>query len=103
MLGDKAYSSRANRQRLAPGASARSSPNRPPKSITADAAAAEAGARSASMSKKYKRRNVIERSFNIVKNWRGLATRYDKLALTYRAAAVLAAICAWLRHLRDTP
>ena len=36
-------------------------------------------------------------------NWRGLATRDDKLALTYRAAAVLAAICTWLRHLRDTP
>ena len=35
----------------APGESARSSPNRPPKSITADAAAAEAGARSASTSK----------------------------------------------------
>jgi transposase len=52
---------------------------------------------------KYKRRNVIEGSFNIVKNWRGLATRYDKLALTYRAAAVLAAICTWLRHLKDTP
>jgi hypothetical protein len=33
----------------------------------------------------------------------GLATRYDKLAITYRAAALLAAICAWLRHLRDTP
>ena len=36
-------------------------------------------------------------------DWRGIATRYDKLALTYRAAAVLAAICAWKRHLRDTP
>jgi len=37
---------------------------------------------------------VIERSCNTVKNWRGLATRYDKLAITYRAAALLAAICA---------
>jgi len=26
-----------------------------------------------------------------------LATRYDKLALTYRGGAVLAAILAWLR------
>jgi transposase len=51
---------------------------------------------------KYKGRNVIERSFNAITNWRGLATRYDKLALTYRAAAILAAICAWLRHLRGT-
>jgi len=33
----------------------------------------------------YKWRNVIERGFNSVKQWRGLATRYDKLAITYRA------------------
>ena len=29
----------------------------------------------------YKWRNVIERGFNSVKQWRGLATRYDKLAI----------------------
>jgi transposase len=46
---------------------------------------------------------VIEGSFNTIKNWRGLATSYDKLALTYRAAELLAATCAWLRHVRDTP
>jgi transposase len=33
----------------------------------------------------YKRRNVIERGFNTLKQWRGLATRYDKLAIVYRA------------------
>jgi len=32
-----------------------------------------------------------------VKQWRGLATRYDKLAIVYRAGAVLAAIITWLR------
>jgi len=51
----------------------------------------------------YKRRNVIERSFNTLKQWRGLATRYDKLALTYRGGAVLSAIVVWLRELGDTP
>jgi transposase len=50
----------------------------------------------------YKRRNVIERNFNVVKQWRGLATRYDKLAIVYRAAAVLRAITIWLPHLSDT-
>src|SRR3954469_4700591 len=29
----------------------------------------------------YKGRNVIERGFNVVKQWRGLATRSDKLAI----------------------
>ena len=48
---------------------------------------------------KYKGRNVVERSFNAVKQWRGLATRYDKLALTYRAGAVLHAVFLWSRHI----
>lgn len=51
----------------------------------------------------YKARNVVERSFSLTKQWRGLATRYDKLALTYRAAAVLQACIRWLRLLGDTP
>ena len=45
----------------------------------------------------YRGRNVVERSFNALKHWRGLATRYDKLATVYRGGAVLAAILAWLR------
>lgn len=51
----------------------------------------------------YKQRNVIERGFCRLKQWRGLATRYDKLAIVYRAAVVLNAVIAWLRHLPDTP
>jgi len=31
-----------------------------------------------------------------LKQWRGLATRYDKLALTYRGGVVLGAIITWL-------
>jgi transposase len=44
----------------------------------------------------YKNRNVVERSFNQLKNWRGIATRYDKHALVYRGGLVLAAIILWL-------
>ena len=44
----------------------------------------------------YKNRNVIERAFNQLKNWRGLATRYDKHALVYRGGVVLASILLWL-------
>ena len=44
----------------------------------------------------YKGRNVIERSFNDHKQWRGIATRYDKLATVYRGAVVLRAITIWL-------
>ena len=45
---------------------------------------------------------MVERAFSKVKQWRGLATRYDKLAVVYRAAAVLSTIVAWLAALGDT-
>lgn len=45
----------------------------------------------------YKSRNVVERAFNTIKNWRGLATRYDKHALVFRGGVVLSAILTWLR------
>jgi transposase len=51
----------------------------------------------------YRNRNVIERRFCHLKQWRDLATRYDKLATVYRAAAVLNAVIAWTRHLSDMP
>jgi len=44
----------------------------------------------------YRRRNVIERLFCKLKNWRRVATRYDRLARNYMAALTLAAIViAW--------
>ncbi len=47
----------------------------------------------------YKNRNVVERFFNRLKNWRALASRYDKKALIYRGGIVLAAITDWLSRL----
>ncbi len=44
----------------------------------------------------------VERSFAHLKQWRGLATRYDQLAIVFRAAAILNAIIAWTRTLSDT-
>ncbi|KAA0986875.1 transposase, partial [Pseudonocardia sp. EV170527-09] len=37
----------------------------------------------------YRGRNVVERRFCDLRQWRGLATRYDKLALTFRGGVVL--------------
>jgi transposase len=51
----------------------------------------------------YRGRNVIERGFCRLKQWRGLATRYDKHATNYRAAVVLNAVIAWTQALSDTP
>lgn len=44
----------------------------------------------------YTRRNVVERCINRLKQWRGLATRYEKRAVNYRAMTVLASIVLWL-------
>lgn len=44
----------------------------------------------------YKHRNQIERCFNRLKAYRGLATRFEKTAEAYLALVTLAAIRMWL-------
>jgi transposase len=44
----------------------------------------------------YKRRNVVERCFNRLKQCRGLATRYDKTASSYTAVVTIASLLLWL-------
>ena len=41
---------------------------------------------------RYRGRNVVERCFNKLKQWRGIAMRSDKLARNYHAGLCLAAI-----------
>jgi transposase len=43
----------------------------------------------------YKQRNLIERMFGRLKDFRRIATRYDKLAQNYLAAVTLAATVTW--------
>jgi transposase len=42
----------------------------------------------------YRRRNLIERLFGRLKNWRRIATRYDRLARNYLAGIALVAVVA---------
>ena len=45
----------------------------------------------------YKARNIIERAFNRLKDWRAIATRYDKTASNFLAGVCLvAAVIYWL-------
>lgn len=98
VLGDKAYSSRANRQLLRSRHIAAVIPE-PDDQIGHRRHRGARGGRPVNFDPdRYKGRNVVERSFNIFKQWRGLATRYDKLALTYRGGVVLRAITIWLRQ-----
>ena len=43
----------------------------------------------------YKRRNLIERMFCRLKDWRCIATRYDKLARNFQSAVALVAAIIW--------
>jgi transposase len=51
----------------------------------------------------YRARNLIERFFNKIKQYRRIATRYDKLAANYLAFIKLASIRIWLRAYKSTP
>jgi transposase len=44
----------------------------------------------------YRERNVVERLINRLKQWRRIATRYEKRSANYRAMLTLAAILLWL-------
>jgi len=44
----------------------------------------------------YRRRNVVERCVNRLKQWRGIATRYEKRAVNYRAMVIIASLMMWL-------
>ncbi len=101
--GDKAYSSRAIRRHLRDRGIVAVIPE-PADQQGHRARRGSKGGRPVSYDiEDYKGRNVVERGFNEDKQWRGLATRYDKLALTYRGGAVLRAITLWLKRLGDTP
>jgi len=44
----------------------------------------------------YKHRNVVERCFNRLKQYRAIATRYDKARESYQAAVTIASILLWI-------
>lgn len=84
IVGDKGYSSRANRE------AARCRRMR----VTIPPKANERRGRFDRTA--YRQRNRIERLVNRCKHYRRLATRYEKCAENYRAMWVIAAILFWL-------
>jgi transposase len=45
--------------------------------------------------KLYRQRNLIERMFARLKDFRRIATRYDKLARNFLASAFIASVATW--------
>ena len=50
---------------------------------------------------KYRWRNLVERLFNKLKNWRRIATRYDKTKESYLGLVALASIKLWLPFVHE--
>jgi putative transposase len=97
LRGDKAYSSRAHRALLRSRGITAVIPERADQKANRVAKGRTGGRPVDFDTEDYKQRNVVERFFNRVKNWRGLASRYDNHAVIYPGAVVLAAILDWLK------
>ena len=101
LLADKGYSHLSTRRLLRKRGIPHTIPER---SDQRERRAHQPGRKPAFDRAAYRRRNVVERCFNRLKQFRALATRYDKRALNYRAFVVLASLLLWLPHdLPDTP
>ena len=50
---------------------------------------------------KYRWRNLIERLFNKLKNWRRVATRYDKTREPYLGFVALASVKLWIPFVHE--
>lgn len=97
VLADKAYTSAANRRYLAGRGIKTTIPERADQKA-GRARRGSAGGRPRSFDPEaYKGRNVVERCFNKLKQWRGIATRFDKTARAYLAGLTLAAALIWTR------
>lgn len=95
VLGDKGYSLKAIRTWLRRKGVAHTIPERADQ-VRNRARRSRRGGRPLAFDREvYRRRNVVERCFSRLKQWRGIATRYDKTAESYEAAVALASLLMW--------
>ncbi|MFI5740735.1 IS5 family transposase [Streptomyces anulatus] len=96
ILGDKGYSSKAIRAWLRRRGIPHTIPERADQAGNRARRGRHGGRPPAFDREVYKHRNVVERCFNRLKQWRGIATRYDKNAQSYEAAVTLASLLMWV-------
>jgi transposase len=100
LAADKAYSSRANRAALRARRITAIIPEPADQIANRKRRGARGGRPPAFDPIAYKQRNQVERGFGRRKHWRGMATRYDKLGLSYQATLDLVETRDWLRRLQ---
>ncbi|WP_443078466.1 IS5 family transposase [Streptomyces sp. NBC_01723] len=97
VIADKAYSSRGFRAYLRKRGIAHTIPEKTDQRRHRHNRGRHGGRPPAFDRHLYRRRNVVERCFNRLKGFRGIATRYEKTATSYEAAVNLASFLLWAR------
>jgi transposase len=97
VLADKAYTAKANRDYLTARRVKITIPERQDQKNSRARRGSAGGRPRAFDAEKYRDRNVVERCFNKLKQWRGIATRYDKTARSYLGGVTLAAALIWTK------
>lgn len=97
LLADKAFSHPCTRQYLRSLKIPHTIPERRDQITRRKAKGSRGGRPPAFDAEAYRHRNTVERAFNRFKQWRGIATRYDKYALTYLGGLTLAALVTYHR------
>lgn len=96
VLADKGYPSRANRAWLRERGIAATIPERDDQIAHRRRRPGRPIDFGPEQRERYRGRNVVERCFNKLKQWRGIAMRSDKTARNYHAGICLAATLHWL-------
>jgi transposase len=96
VLADKGYSSRAIRTYLRSRGIAATIPERSDQQANRRRRGSVGGRPPAFDPIAYRRRNIVERCFNRLKQYRAIATRYDKTATSYQGMIDLATLLMWL-------
>ena len=97
-MGDKAYSSAANRAYLRRRGIQAVIPVKDDQKGHRRARGRRGGRPPAFDPQRYKERNTVERCFSKLKQFRAVATRYDKRECIYQGTVDVASIRIWLRH-----
>jgi transposase len=95
VIADKGYSAKAIRDQLRRRGIGHTIPERADQVANRHRRGARGGRPPTFNAETYKRRNVVERCFNRLKQSHSVATRYDKTAISYQATVTIAALLQW--------